>query len=144
MAVAFQNSLLSRQRIRMPLLRPGKVTFRNVIPQVTYEEIKAIERRALDFLNAFEDVSWEYRADANLVLSEDGERAAYRIGIYSYEGPLAAMGTDYAVKFVKVGCAWIVTAFGSTGSWMSRSQKGIEGPSPHHDRAAENGRRSWP
>lgn len=119
MSVALQDDLLSRQKVKIPLLRPGKLRFRDTLPDVSLDEAKAVERRALAFLNAFEDMYWRYRADASLAFSEDGKHAAYRIEISYYEGPLAAAGFDYAAELVKIGADWIVTSFGSTGSWLS-------------------------
>jgi len=78
-----------------------------------------LEQRALDILNAFEDVGWHYTAEANLVLSQDGTRAMYKINIFSVDGPLAAIGSIYAVEFIKTGDHWVAERFGLVSLWLS-------------------------
>jgi len=118
-ATDFQQNLLIGHRIIAPLLRPGIILERQLPPGISHEDVELVERLALDFLNAFEDLGWEYRADADLIFSRDGARATFRINIYSYDGPLAAAGSLYAVELAKIGKHWLVTNFGSTGFWLS-------------------------
>lgn len=83
------------------------------------EEAKAVERRALDFLNSFSNIDWYYTADASLVFSRDGKSAIYKIALVSYDGPLAASGTGYVVEFVRIDAGWLITKISHSGQWIS-------------------------
>jgi hypothetical protein len=118
-AFEFQEALLLKKRRAAPLLRPGRLTVKSLPPEISQEQSAWLEQRALDILNAFEDVGWYYTAEANLVLSQDGTKALYRINAYSYDGPLAAIGSIYAVEFIKTGDHWVAERFGLVSLWIS-------------------------
>lgn len=114
-----QELLLSKRRRAAPLLRPGQLTIKSLPPGISREQAAWLEQRALDILNAFEDVDWHYSAEAVLVLSSDGARALYKIDVFSYDGPLAAIGAIYAVEFIKTGDRWVAERFGLVSLWLS-------------------------
>ncbi|MCJ7487850.1 MAG: hypothetical protein MUQ25_17025 [Candidatus Aminicenantes bacterium] len=118
-AVAFQDKLLAGCRKKIPLLRPGRFRIGQLPPSVSSEEAKAVERRALDFLNSFSNIDWYYTADASLVFSRDGKSAIYKIALVSYDGPLAASGTGYVVEFVRIDAGWLITKISHSGQWIS-------------------------
>lgn len=114
-----QGILLSKKRRAAPLLRPGHLTIKSLPAGMSQEQAAWLEQRALDILNAFEDVEWHYAAAAVLVLSNDGTRALYKIDVFSYDGPLAAIGSIYAVEFIRAGERWVAERFGLVALWMS-------------------------
>jgi len=118
-AFEFQEALLLKKRRAAPLLRPGRLTVKSLPPGISQEQSAWLEQRALDILNAFEDVGWYYTAEADLVLSQDGTKALYRINAYSSDGPLAAIGSIYAVEFIKTGDHWVAERFGLVSLWLS-------------------------
>lgn len=118
-ARAFQDTVLNRKRISAPLVKPGGMSVERLPPGVPLNEAVFVDQRALDIINAFLDLNWTYSAHANLVFSGDGDRATYKLYTYSYDGPLAAIGFDYVVEFVKVKGHWVATKFGSAGFWLS-------------------------
>lgn len=89
-------------------------------PGIDEKEAGAVELLALDFLNAYEDLSWEFYADATLVFSKDGLRAEYNIDIYTSLGYLAATGSLYSVEMEMIGGDWVAIILGSTGFWLSK------------------------
>lgn len=115
----FQEALLLKKRRAAPLLRPGTMTVKTFPAKISQELPAWLEQRALDILNAFEDVGWHYTAEAALVFSQDGIRALYRINAYSYDGPLAAIGSIFAVEFIKTGDHWVAEKFGLVSLWLS-------------------------
>ena len=118
-AFEFQEAVLLKKRRAAPLLRPGRMTVKSLPPGISQEQSAWLGQRALDILNAFEDVGWYYTAEADLVLSQDGAKALYRINAYSYDGPLAAIGSIYAVEFIKTGDLWVAERFGLVSLWIS-------------------------
>ena len=115
----FQEALLLKKRRAAPLLRPGRMTVKTLPAKISPELPAWLEQRALDILNAFEDVGWYYTAEANLILSQDGTKALYRINVYSDDGPLAAIGSIHAVEFIKTGDHWVAEKFGLVLLWIS-------------------------
>jgi len=114
-----QEALLLKRRRAAPLLKPGILTVKSLPPDISQEQSAWLEQRALDILNAFEDVGWYYTAEARLVFSQDGTRAMYRINVFSDDGPLAAIGSIYAVEFIKIGDHWVAERFGLVSIWLS-------------------------
>lgn len=118
-ARAFQDTVLNKNRISAPLVKPGRMSMERLPPGVSQNEAVFIDQRALDIINAFLGLDWTYSAEADLVFSVDGDRATYKLYTYSYDGPLAAIGFDYVVEFVKVKGQWVATKFGGAGAWLS-------------------------
>lgn len=118
-SVDIQDSLIARFRNPLPLVRPGNVAFGSIPRGAPVHEAWLVERRALDFLNAFWDWSWDEMAQASLVISRDGVRATYRIEISHHWGPLAAGGSSYIVEMKRVDDRWLVTRADRGGWWIS-------------------------
>ena len=118
-AVEIQDELLAMFRLPNPRVRPGKLLVRSLPEKVSRADAAAVERLALDVLNAFSISYWDEDAAATLKFSPDGRTARYSLELSHYWGPLAAGGSPYDVELVKVDGRWLVTRAWWGFGWIS-------------------------
>lgn len=118
-AVDIQDELRALFKAQRPLVRPGKLHVRGLPGNIPRAEAAAVERLALDVLNAFSISYWDEDATATLKFSPDGLTAKYSVELSHYWGPLAAGGNSYLLDLVNIGGRWLVTRIWPGGFWIS-------------------------